>query len=324
MMRHHFGWEDFSATEAIISNGDWRQDFNGSQYYLDEDDGYERFHDWPRNKYKRAHSYGGKKVEYDLKPTDGWNVYDRGWENCELIEQELKESWDGKMCTSTQNFSSSQLIHPLPSTHVLTLSVYEEQQEQEQEQNQRKERVKTILHWQKINTEREQIDELIEFIRDLLISHTTETQPSPIISLVKKLEKLDRRRNGTIKRHAFESALDSFHLLDLLSVHEMEELFDRYATSNYEEIKYRAFARSLLKKRRKKKKKKKSNDSEESNNRNINKNNRKTLIQGFWREEPYKARVIVSSNKRDDETMYESDEYNFDGTYNHVDFRKNS
>ena len=56
MLRHHFGWEDAAAVEATISNGDWRQDFNGTQYYLDEDDGYETFNDYQRNRYKKRQS----------------------------------------------------------------------------------------------------------------------------------------------------------------------------------------------------------------------------------------------------------------------------
>ena len=49
-MKHHFGWEDAAKTEKILSNGNWRADFNGTQYYLDEEDGYDDFRDWPRNK----------------------------------------------------------------------------------------------------------------------------------------------------------------------------------------------------------------------------------------------------------------------------------
>ena len=346
-MRHHFGWEDAAAVEATLSNGDWRQDFNGTQYYLDEDDGYETFNDYQRNRYKKRQSSKRERTteeDDDFLATEGWNIYDRDWDQCKLKEERLQESWDGKMCQDDialkQRFQKSSIsVEPKHTTHVLSLSVYDhktntstpaslpsepkEEEQEEEQQQQQQEQQQHMLHWQKVETDTEQIDELMSFIRDLLLANRTKEQPNPTRQLGKRLEKLDRRNHGLLKRHLFESVLDSFQLLDLLSTQEMNELLDRYATADYTCIKYRTFVRKLLKKRKKKKRKrnKKQKNQENSNDRDAVGNREKSLIQGRWRDDMYKARIVIRCNpntrrdKDDEESGSDDDE---PATYTHV------
>ena len=272
-----FGWEDAAAAETIIS-GNWRADYNGSQHYLHEDDGLEYFTEWKNNKYKRKHHDEGKFEDDDLVAMDGWNLYDQGWDDCKLKEQTLKESFDGKMTQDNlaQQQHPNTIIPVRVSTHVLA-SASDTQ----------------MLHWKKIDNEEEHIDELTEYLCELLREKNVEVR-----TLAKKFERLDRRNTGVLERHKFESVLQTTGLLNLLSVRENEDLMDRYATSEYVTIKYRAFIRSL------------TNPKETASS--------KTIIAGRWNSDQYQARIVVRCNRTIDDEYDEYDEM----SYEHVDFAK--
>jgi hypothetical protein len=294
-MRHHFGWEDAATTEEILSNGSWRADYNGTQYYLDEEDGHEHFRHWKRNVYKREHD-----DSQDLTPQDGWNMYDRGWDDCALKEEQLHESWDGIMCqdelAKSRRNSVVPLQKPVQCTHVLAIT-------SKQGKHTKDKSVGEMLHWQKVETEDENITELMEYIREILRENREPTSEQkryrrPDLALAKRLERLDRYNTGVLERHQFESALTMFGLLDLLSVSEMEDLFDRFATKRYATIKYRAFIRLL---------------NLPDDKKHDKKQRGKTFITGRWRDDSYQARVVISCNKspRTDED---------ESTYTHVNF----
>ena len=329
---HHFGYEDAASTEEIISNGDWRQDFNGHQYYRDEDDGYESFQDWPRNKYRKGRRRTNE--EDDLTPVDGWNVYDRGWDECRLREDQLRESWDGKMCQDTvalkKRFQSYPVAeNPLPTTHVLAMSVYDHTSEQQQQQQQQQQ---PLLHWQKVETEQECVLELMDFIRALLVANNnnaTTTTTTPSVQLSQRFETLDRTHQGVVFRHVFLSVLDQFNVLDLLSVLEIDVLLDRFASSDYVHIKYRAFVRALMnKKLRKRHNQEEEEEAEEAEGRTKKTRTSRskvgvntTLIEGCWRDEPFTARVVVCCNAAESNSSNRRVDSDNEATYAYVNFK---
>ena len=274
-MKHHFGWEDAAKTEKILSNGNWRADFNGTQYYLDEEDGYDDFRDWPRNKYKSKRRRNERHVD-NLTPVDGWNMYDRGWSKCVIKEECLRESWDGQMCQDDLALQQrmkrgSATIHPRTSTHVLSVSSTAGTNDSDQGEGEEEQQT---MHWKEITRKSDQISELMEFIRELLRGRE---ESKLDLALAKRMERVDRRGEGVLERHQFEGVLDSFELLDLLSRHEMDDLFDHFSDKISLKLKYRSFVRSLLK----------------------NKVHTKagTLVRGSWRDDKYTARIVVSCNR---------------------------
>ena len=149
------------------------------------------------------------------------------------------------------------------------------------------------MHWKEMNTESDQISELMEFIRELLRGRE---ESKLDLALAKRMERVDRRGAGVLERHQFEGVLDSFELLDLLSRHEMDNLFDHFSDKKSLKVKYRSFVRSLLK----------------------NKDHTKastTLVRGSWRDDKYTARIVVSCNRDVDD---DEDE----GSYTHVKYAR--
>ena len=130
------------------------------------------------------------------------------------------------------------------------------------------------MHWKEITRKSDQISELMEFIRELLRGRE---ESKLDLALAKRMERVDRRGEGVLERHQFEGVLDSFELLDLLSRHEMDDLFDHFSDKISLKLKYRSFVRSLLK----------------------NKVHTKagTLVRGSWRDDKYTARIVVSCNR---------------------------
>ena len=325
-MRHHFGWEDEALVETVLS-GDWRCQFNGSQHYLEEEDGYddddllynrcgEKRRD-PKRKYGRP-LRNQSDDDDELQAYPGRNFYDDGWDFCALEEEVLKEN-DSKgvlvQDSSLTMRNNDGGVISRPSTYVLNISDFPKSTTRAHAKhgNSRK-----LLSWRRIEGEEDRLDEILNFLRDLLMkqkrkykgySKNNAVSRNPERSFALHLRKCDRHATGLLSRERFEDCLARFGLLKLLNSAEIDMIADSFATSqdnSSDDILYRRFLRHLFSNKdqavRSNLDYRTESDDSSSNEdghhiepgRHASKGS--TMISGSWRGVPFQSRCAVRMN----------------------------
>eukprot|EP00946_MAST-07B_sp_MAST-7B-sp1_P002058 g2058.t1 len=282
-VRHHFGWEDQAEVEQVLSN-DWRARYNGSQFYLDENDGYDEDVLYGKRGGQKARRRQTRYEENDdLKAYDGQNIYDDGWEYCAVEEETLQENSSGGVLRQDNdliemNQDTRRRGHAVvakPATHVLALTTIPDREDKDG--NVVKE-ASTFFSWREVQGEEDRLREVMTFLRDLLVR----------------------------KMHADIDGDGEDDSLELLNSAEVDLICDAFASNESvsgDDIQYNRFLRHLLKKK-KKNRKHLDDSSYGSENRHGGEymghfrevQADSTMIAGSWRGVPFSSRFVVRSN----------------------------
>eukprot|EP00946_MAST-07B_sp_MAST-7B-sp1_P001291 g1291.t1 len=321
-VRHHFGWEDQAAVEQVLSS-DWRARYNGSQFYLDENDGYDGDILYGKRGGQKARRRRTRYEENDdLKAYDGKNIYDDGWEYCAVDEETLQESSRGGVLTQDNILIErnreirhhSHAVVAKPVTHVLALTTTPDH---EDKYGNVVKKGSTFFNWREVRGEEDRLGEVMGFLRDLLVQKmhadidgdgeddNLGMQSRRLFAL--HLRKCDRYGTGLLPRARFEDCLNRFGLLELLNLAEVDLICDAFASNKSasgDDIQYNSFLRHLLKKKRRRRSKHLGDSSENSENMHEGKSvghsgevqAGSTMIAGSWRGVPFSSRFVVQSN----------------------------